>query len=187
MFTLSGQGKRGFTLIEVAVAVSISAIILVGVYSMFSGVVTTKNRLDNANNGIIFSEALERLIARDIRMMVDGVPNLPPPNGGEERFMSVITQNSLRFNKSLPVEVLYYVDTTLDNGTLYRRERNLSMAYQMEMPLARDVSEWSVESFDGSQYRDGFTANRFIFRFAFKINDRPIQFVTGRTVNAVNE
>ena len=54
------------------------------------------------------------------------------------------------------------------------------MAFQMEMPLAKNVSECKVESFDGSQYHDNFNINRFIFRFTFKFNGKPVQFVTGR-------
>jgi type II secretory pathway component PulJ len=169
------------------IATAISAFILLGVYSMFSGVINTKNGLENTNNNLIFKETLERLIAKDIRMMTAGVPLLPPPDSGEIRLLSMVTQNSLRFNKSLPVEALYYVDTTLDNGTLYRRERHLDMGYQMEMPLAKNVSECTVESFDGSEYFDGFAVNRFIFRFSFHINGKLLQFVTGRMVDTINE
>ena len=187
MSILNAQDRRGFTLIEVMIATAISAAILLGVYSIFNGVVSTRNGLENANNSLIFTEALERLIARDIRMAAAGLPNLPPLRGGEERLMSLITHNSLRFNKSLPVEVLYYIDTTLDNGTLYRMERQQGMNYRMEMPLAKNVSEYKVETFDGSQYLDGFMGGRFIFRFSFKINDKLVRFVTGRMVDSSNE
>ncbi len=187
MFTSNVQDKRGFTLIEVMIATAVSALILVGVYSMFSGVVTTRSGLENANNGIIFTESLERLVARDIRMITAGIPSLPPPQGNEERIMSFFTHDSLRFNKSLPVEVLYYIDTSLDNGTLYRRERQRDMNYQMDMPLVRNVSEWKVETFDGSEYRENFMVNRYIFKFTFKIDDKQIQFITGRMVEATNE
>lgn len=171
---------RGFTLLEMLIALAISSFLMLGVYSAFSGVVSTRDSLENANNDLILLSSLKQIISKDIQMMRTGaVQNLPVDIRKDQRVMAVITQNSLNFNKSLAVDVIYYVE----DNTLYRLERHTQMNYSMRLPLLRNVDEWSAWTFDGSEYREDVKNNGHIFKFNFKVDGRVMEFVTGRAVS----
>ena len=165
----------GFTLIETLLALSPAALVPMGVYSMFSGAFNTNRALDGTNNDLIIREAIQKLISKDIRMMhsVDNATSDP-----NKRLIAIKTQNSLGFNKAFPVSVLYEVD----NETLFRREFDNQTSFDMRMPLLQNVSEWKVQSFNGSEYKDGFDIRSNIYKFHIVFDNRTVDFTTGRAV-----
>lgn len=172
--------KSGFTLIELLIAVAISAFIMSGIYVMFNSVINTKSHLETASDELYLFQSLQRLIARDIRMMSSGAASFPPEASGEKRLFTLVTQNSLTFNKAISVDVAYVIE----DSTLYREERLNHMNYVMRIPLVHGVEAWAIEYFDGSQYREGFRNGSYIFRFTFTVNGRQMGFVTGRLVES---
>ncbi|MDR2870223.1 MAG: prepilin-type N-terminal cleavage/methylation domain-containing protein [Deferribacteraceae bacterium] len=171
---------KAFSLMEALIALAISAFVMMGVYTMFSSAINTNSALDITNNDLMMQEALQRLIARDIRMMRSDNASLPADPQGK-RVLGIVSQNSLTFNKSLPVTIIYEVD----NSTLFRRESRADMDYNMSMPLLDNVSAHSEQSFDGSEYRDDFDPRRYIYRFSFTFDNRTLEFTTGRAMEAV--
>jgi prepilin-type N-terminal cleavage/methylation domain-containing protein len=176
--------NSGFSLIELLIAITISAFVILGIYSMFSGVLITKDGIDRVNNDMHVMQSFQRLMARDIRMMHSkAVTNLPLETRDWQIVFSMHTQNSLRFNKSIPVEVIY----TLEDGTLYRTERHPDMNYIMKLLIMKDISDIRVESYNGREYTANVQNNHNIFRFTFYYRDRLMSFTTGRLVESTGE
>jgi prepilin-type N-terminal cleavage/methylation domain-containing protein len=175
------KSRKGFTLIEVMVAVAISAFIMISLYMITDGVLRSREGLSSANTELLLANALELQMSRDIRMMSgDAVTNDNNSRARHELF-TIRTSNSLTFGKAIPVNVSYFVDNS--SYTLYREEFAEDMEYVMLIPLLDNVTEALVESFDGNEYTEGFNSARYIFRVSFKINNRHIRFVTGRAVS----
>jgi prepilin-type N-terminal cleavage/methylation domain-containing protein len=172
------QSSKGFSLIEALIALAISSFVMMGVYTMFSSALRTDRGLNTANDDLIVREALQRLVSRDLRMMRgETVPDLPP-DPQNERLFAIVSQNSFTFSKGILVNVVYEVD----NSTLYRTESRADMNYTMRMPLLHNVTAHQVESFDGSEYRDDFNPKHFIYKIGLTMDNRTIEFVTGRAV-----
>lgn len=168
--------RRGFTLIELLMALAISAFVMMSVYVIFSSAIDTKQRLEDSNDSLLTRGALQRLMARDIRLMLaDTVKNLPadPQN---KRVFAINSQNSLTFNKAISVELIYEVD----NSTLYRTEQRPNMNYKMKMPLMDNVTEWKAYSFNGSEYKENFDSRARIFKFSFMRDGAQMEFTVGK-------
>ena len=100
--------KKGFTLFELLIAAAISSIVALGLFAMFSSVVTTRDRAVVQSRNIVLQQSLTRLINKDARMMQGD--SIKVDKSGQVYRLTFTTQNSLRFNKALPVDVTYYVD-----------------------------------------------------------------------------
>ncbi|MDR2883547.1 MAG: prepilin-type N-terminal cleavage/methylation domain-containing protein [Deferribacteraceae bacterium] len=172
--------SKGFTIIELLIALALSAFIIMGVYSIFTGVLKTKEGLDVVNDDMRVIQSLQRIVARDMRMMSSGtVAELPADLEEEQIIFALISGNSLRFNKSMSVDIIY----TLENETFYRIERKQEMNYMMKLPLLLNVTELLIENFDGREYTDVLNNNYFLFRFSFLYNNKPVEFLTGRLMD----
>ncbi len=174
--------KKAFTLIEMMIAMAISALMMSGLYVMFNSVLNAKDSLETSNDQLYQLQALERIISRDIRMMSSAAATFPAPSGDEKYLFTLFSQDSLTFNKAIPVNIAYIYD----NETVYREERLNDMNYIMRIPLISGVTEWTTESFDGSKYNEGLSSSAFIFRFTFKMKNRVQHFTTGRVVDVTS-
>jgi prepilin-type N-terminal cleavage/methylation domain-containing protein len=169
---------RGFTIIELIIAVAISALIMAGLYVLTSGLINTKSGLDSANTDLVLSNSVELMISRDLRMMSSQAASNDNNSRNRDYLFTIQTYNSLTFGKALPVSVSYFVDNA--THTLYRQEFSNDMNYNMLMPLVKNVSDPLVETFNGTEYRENFVRNGYIFRVSFMLNNRHISFITGR-------
>ena len=169
--------KNAFTLFELLIAVAVSSIIATGMFSIFSSVATVRDTSISQSENTIVIETLTNLINRDTRMMIANSIKLDT-SAGEPKLIFT-TQNSLRFNKAIPVEVSYYIE---DNW-LWRREVNTDLLYDMEMKLLPAVTEIKVEFFDGDEYQNEVVNNAKVFKVTLTINNSPIKILAARTVD----
>lgn len=170
---------KGFTLFELLISIAISSMVATGLFSIFSAVSSVRDRSVTQSENTIVIEVLTNLINRDTRMMISDSIKLDTSHGEPRLIMT--TNNSLRFNKALPVEITYYID----EGWLWRREVNTDLLYDMEMKLLPASSDLKVEFFDGDEYQDEVIANSKVIRISLNVNNAPIKILAARTVDSV--
>ncbi len=170
--------KKGFTLIEILIASAISTIVALGVFSIFSSVAGSRDKMIIQSRNIILQESLTRLINRDARMMTGG--SLKVDKSGQVYRLSFSTQNSMRFNKALPVDVTYFID---DEKYLVRKEENDQTAFTMEMRILPNVDELSALFYDGTEYKETVSANAKMINITLKINNQLVTIPVARTMD----
>lgn len=77
----SAAAQRGFTLVEVVIAVATLAVILGVAYSALSQIVRTKRALDDQRDVSVVANAVLERVVRELQMTTSGLPLLPPPDG----------------------------------------------------------------------------------------------------------
>lgn len=170
--------KKGFTLLEILIATAISAIVALGVFSVFASVSSTREKTINHSQNIILQESLTRLMNRDARMMIGN--SIKVDKAGGVYRLSFSTQNSMRFNKALPVEVTYYID---DDRYLVRKEENNDTAFTMEMRIMPNVEELSALFYDGTEYKENVVTNAKMINVTMKINGIIVTIPLARTMD----
>ena len=170
----------GFTLLELIIAIAISALVAVGVFSMFSSIANIRDHSVEASQDIILIETLTRLINRDARMMLYNT--LSVDENSQYKKLKFSTQNSLRFNKAIPVTVYYYVD---DNNWLIRQEENTEMIFSMEMRILPNVSNLDFSFYDGSNYTESIKPNAKMMNLTLDINNRQVTIPIARTMDNI--
>lgn len=170
---------RAFTLFELLIALAVSALVASGLFSMFSAVAGIRDSSVAQSDNTLIIQAVTKLLNRDARMMTAGSLGV---DGTEDiRKLKLTTQNSLRFNKAVPADIIYYVE----DGWLVRRETNTELLYDMEMRLLPGVTDMELEFYNGSEYREEVTPDARIFRITLTINGSPIRILAARTVDNV--
>lgn len=166
---------------ELIVAMAISALILVSMATITSGVLNTRQSLLTADADMQLANRLELLISKDIRMMSG--TTVSNDNVSRERtyLFTVKTYNSLTFNRAIPVNVSYFIK----DEVLYREEFRTDMNYKMLLPLLEKVTNPKVETFDGSVYKNDLNSLGYIYRITLRINNRYISFISGRMQEAI--
>lgn len=154
----------GFTLIELLIAIAVSSLVAAGVFSIFASISKARDNTINQSQVITITQNITRIINRDARMMIGNT--LQQDRYGNSPRLSFKTQNSLRFNRALPVTVSYYVD---EDGWLVRQEENLDLSFEMIMKLVPDVSDMLVTFYDGSEYTEHFKQNARMFNISIRI------------------
>lgn len=170
--------KRGFTLIEVLISLAICSVIGMGLYSMFTSVTANKDRSLIQNESILLQETLTRLFNKDARMMTENSVRLD--KGGDGVKLRFTSQNSLRFNRAIPVDISYYVDK---DSYLIRREESTDVAYDMEMKLLKGVSSIAFTFYNGSKYQEELVRNAKMFNIEIVVNDITINIPIARTID----
>ena len=170
--------KKGFTLLELLIATAISSIVALGVFSIFSSIANMRDGSIIQSRNIILQETLTRLLNRDARMMIGNSISLD--KAGQVYRLKFSTQNSMRFNKALPVDITYYID---DENYLVRKEENNDTAFSMEMRIIPNVTEFSATFYDGSEYKDDAVSNAKMMNITLKINEQQIVIPVARTMD----
>lgn len=170
--------KKGFTLFELLIAVAISSLVALGMYSLFTSIALTRDRAVVQSQNIVLQQSLTRLLNKDARMMIGN--SLQLDKSGQVYRLSFTTQNSFRFNKSLPVEVTYYID---DENYLVRKEENTDTAFTMEMRILSNVTEFSAAFYDGNEYKDEVIANAKMMNINITLNEQKITIPVARTID----
>ena len=170
--------KKGFTLLELLIATAISSIVALGVFSIFSSIANMRDGSIIQSRNIILQETLTRLLNRDARMMIGNSISLD--KAGQVYRLKFSTQNSMRFNKALPVDITYYID---DENYLVRKEENNDTAFSMEMRIIPNVTEFSATFYDGSEYKEDAVSNAKMMNITLKINEQQIVIPVARTID----
>ena len=170
--------KKGFTLLELLIATAISSIVALGVFSIFSSIANMRDGSIIQSRNIILQEALTRLLNRDARMMIGNSISLD--KAGQVYRLKFSTQNSMRFNKALPVDITYYID---DENYLVRKEENNDTAFSMEMRIIPNVTEFSASFYHGTEYKEDAVSNAKMMNITLKINEQQIVIPVARTMD----
>lgn len=170
--------KKGFTLFELLIAVAISSIVALGMFSLFSSVALVRDKSAVQSQNIVLQQSFTRLINKDARMMIGNSIKLD--KSGQRYRLTFSTQNSLRFNKALTVDVTYFID---DNNYLVRKEENADTAFSMEMRLLSNVTEFSATFYDGSEYKEDAVANAKMMNINITLNQQQITIPVARTID----
>ncbi len=167
--------KKGFTLLEILIATAISSLIALGLFAMFSSIVGSREESLERNENVGVVQALTKLINKDIRMTNSGAITID--SSGDIEKLKFSTQNSLRFNKSMPVEIQYYID---DEGWFVRRETNTDLLFDMEMRIVPDVTELEYEFYDGIEYDDEVKSDANLMKIHLTINENVVTVLAAR-------
>lgn len=170
--------RKGFTLLELLIAAAISSIVALGVFSIFSSIANMRDSSITQSKNIILQESLTRLLNRDARMMIGN--SLSLDKAGQVYRLKFSTQNSMRFNKAMPVDVTYYID---DENYLIRKEENNDTAFSMEMRIIPNVTELSATFYDGTEYKDEAVTNAKMLNITLVINEQQMVIPVARTMD----
>lgn len=156
--------KQGFTLIEVLLAVSISAIIMVAVFSMFDATASVAESVKEREETVYEARGLQLILSDDLGSLYSGSHSDFKFSGKsgtflgiDGRLMEFCTASSLdpfngpRFSLQM---VSYFVEDIDEGLALYREERpyaGLNGEWEpVKVALIRGIKEIEVE------YRDPF-------------------------------
>ncbi len=166
------SSKYGFTLIEILVATVISSVIVIASYSVFNSIITVKSSTSLKNNLNTVKNKLAILINGDINSSLNREPE--KSDSFDEKF-SVVSFNSLFFNRSLPVTVVY----SLEDDFLVRKEINSSIGFERKIKLIGGIKRLEVLYYDGNEYTE--TENKsFICKFVFETIDGNFEIIAGK-------
>ncbi|NOZ25055.1 MAG: prepilin-type N-terminal cleavage/methylation domain-containing protein [Nitrospirae bacterium] len=129
---------RGLTLLEVLIALALSALVLAGLYSSMNTVFSTDRALDERLRGVMSYVKLSNLFQADLRTMI-GAPTMQSTIFGTE--ISFKSTHSLYSNSSFPVEVTYFVDKVDGKRYLYREESEEKKGVSLRIRLLEKVGE----------------------------------------------
>ncbi len=156
-------GESGFTLMEVLIAVALSSIIMITLFSMFDSVVSTAMHVRENERDAYRDRTLESLLFDDLGSIyvATGVKfSFRGYNGSflgdDDQFMSFCTSASLSSTGDAPNLSLQRVEYLLKRGReasdIYRRERSfcgITGEWEwVEIPVVRGVAELDVEYLD---------------------------------------
>ena len=174
------RSSSGFSLIEMLVAMVISSIILLAMYSIISQVASSKDVVDRNSETILKQVKLTQIINKDFRQgylssFTDG--NITLSRGETVDAFLLSTQNSLFFNSAVKVKVAYYLDPS---GWLVRVEEEEDMQYYNAFPLLPSISSFSLSSYDvtNSTYTDEVDLQSDLFNFNIVMDDNTSFNVT---------
>lgn len=165
-----GPGAAGFTLVEVMIALTVSAVLVSIVYGIIAGISVNKDRLERDGESFHQARTIFSHMGREIRSL-----HLPPENivfrGGRDPggyyFLELVTAAvSPVLPRSTGIsQVRYEMRPDSRNGTaapmLVRSEKTLLPGSEdggMEHRLARGVAKFSLRFFDGDNWRDEWDA-----------------------------
>lgn len=173
------MNARGFTLFELLIALTVAALVAAGLFSMFSAVAGVRDASLTHSDNTIITQAITNLINKDARMMTAGTLGVDASE--KIKKLKFTTQNSLRFNKAVPVDIIYYVK----DGWIMRREANSRLLYDMEMKLIPEVSGMDLEFYNGNEYKEETVPGAKIFTITLIINGSPLRILAARTVDNI--
>jgi prepilin-type N-terminal cleavage/methylation domain-containing protein len=171
--SITNSSKKGFTLIEVLIALVLSSMVLAGVYTTFSSLLNTKEATEDSyyKNNLLISA--RKLVKPDMMQMHKESLSITTRDGNDA--LSFITNNSIKLEKAVPVTVSYYVE----DDYLIREEKNTSMNYEWKMPLIGNVTEFKIQSHNGNTFTDEYDRMDTIVKVTFKVKEYEVAFIAG--------
>jgi len=196
--------NKAFTLLEMLIAITISALVVMGTYNLFNTVVNVRYSTSGNNVYSQINTSLTLMINKDFNSFISGdddsdnATNVMPGtlqeqnNSSEKknqvysqnlilnnsgRFPRIIlkTHNSIFFNQATPAMVTYYVD---DNNYLVRSEDIAALDFNEKMRLIGGIKEFKVFSFNGKKYIEN-EINPSLVKLVIKIDKYDYEIITG--------
>ncbi len=130
--------SKGLTLLEVLIAITMSAIILLGLYSAITTSLSTDKALHNRMIGVREYVKLAELFQRDIRSMIS-TPLLRKTIYGSELLFS--TTHSLMYSSTRPVKVRYFIERIDGVNYLIREEMDEKGDHSISIRLLDEVED----------------------------------------------
>jgi prepilin-type N-terminal cleavage/methylation domain-containing protein len=168
------RSNTGFTLIEMLIALLISSVVVMGVYSLFNSVVASKEAAEKSNRVSTLLMSSRRLFKPDLLSLYQD--SLVINNGGSNAVLKFTSLNSIKLNRAMPVDITYFVD---DDGWLIRREVQSDIGYEWDLKLLPEVSAFTVYSHNGYRFTEDYDSTDTIIQVSFKYKDIPVEFVAG--------
>ncbi len=145
------MNKKGFTLLEILVALFLSSIIMIGVFELFNTVLSSEAFSKGRQKRVELIYKVVSLISRDIRCKV-GKFNIRTVDG--RKVLSFQTTDSLLFGGSLVVDVSYYIKELNGKKFLVREEKNKDANEDLVIPLTDAFNKLDFRFYYGGEWRE---------------------------------
>ncbi|MBF0473411.1 MAG: prepilin-type N-terminal cleavage/methylation domain-containing protein [Nitrospirae bacterium] len=130
--------NKGFTLLEILIAIVLSAIIITGVYNIYHTLLNVETSLEEREKGLMSYVKLTRIVQKDLRCMIDS-PSIVNNTQGESLIFT--STHSLYFNSSLPVLIRYFLEKKNNKRYLMREETENNKNVKLTLRLLKDVDD----------------------------------------------
>lgn len=143
--------SRGFTLVEVLVALAISGIILAAILQVFSNSQTSYNTQEDVAAMQQNVRVAKMLLERDVRMAGSGAMNLQGPDKDDPRILPLLFENAQGVTGTDRLTVIYQAPDGGTCGTLMLENSKLAATTEAEV---LDSSGWETGScsWNGTDY-----------------------------------
>lgn len=167
------KNSKGFTLLEMLVALAISSVIVMGTYAMFDSVMSTKEAagVSNENNTLLIN--LRQLFKQDMLQLYKDT--LKIDNSGENSEIAFTTHNSIKLERAVAVDVRYYVE----DGWLIREETSSALDYEWRLRLLPDAKDFLVLSHNGYSFTEDFDKSDTIIQISLYHAEEQYKFIAG--------
>lgn len=153
------SGAKGFTLLEILLAIALSGILLSSIYGIFTAAARVREQVDSQSSalhlGRVLSERLSReLLGLSLTEPADAAALAGGTNSRGEAYLELVTHSRSGF-RSGTRRVRYRLGPDQDNRiVLWRAEKDLYLRREgIEERLAQRISELRFEFYDGTQWR----------------------------------
>ena len=168
------HSDKGFTLIEMLIALVISSVVVMGVYSLFNSVVASKEAAEKSSRVNTLLISSRKLFKPDLLQLYQN--SLSINNAGANAVLKFTSLNSIKLNRAMPVDITYYVN---DDGWLVRKEQQTDIGYVWELRLLPEVKDFLVLSHNGYRFTEDFDSTDTIVQISFTYKEIPVEFVAG--------
>jgi len=158
--------QRGFTLIEIMVAMAIMALIGVGALSLLNAATSTGDkiktdgdRLNNVQRAFLFiSNDIQQLTDRQVRDEYgDLIPSLKSDlqaSAPYVRFTRLGRRNPAQLRRSNLEHLVYSVEDKVLVRTSYTYPDGMPESMGLKRPILNNVEDMKLSFFDGEEWRD---------------------------------
>lgn len=157
---------KGFTLLEVLVAIALASILLTSIYGVFTAASTTKQQVEKQGNAlhlgrVVIARLDRELLGLAMTTHADETILSGGKNEQGEAFIRLLTWTNSSPQPGLRV-VTYRLGPDVDGRmTLWRTEKSV---YQRddarEERLAQGIEEMTFEFYDGQNWRENWSIGR---------------------------
>lgn len=152
---------RGFTLMEVLIAISITSLLLLTIYGVFTGTSEAKQRVEQQSEATHLGRVVFARIGREILgLSLIEKTEVPVLAGGRnernEPFLEIATNAGEGRDQGLK-SIRYRLAFGEDDEKILWRSSTPTLLHADPWPeqrLARDISEMTLRLHDGSRWRD---------------------------------
>ena len=168
------KDNRGFTLLELLIALALSSIVVGGVYVTFDSVLKTKEATEKSyySNSLLLSS--RKVIKPDMLQMYKDT--LKVDKRDDNDILTVTTNNSIKLEKAFPVKVTYYVN---DDDYLVREEKSALHSYEWKLLLMPNVTDFKIQSHNGYKFTDDTDQMDTIIKISMNVSGHPLEFIAG--------
>jgi len=176
------QTNRGFTLIEILVAIAIASLLLLGIYGVFGSLSSARNQIEASGAAYHQARVLFERIGRELHSLTPPANNKTTLHGGTDQrgrsYLELISTATTPMagvpGGTATIRYLRSEDRTPGSSgqALYRQERPWweTDDEKLGQRLLAAVAEFKVRFYDGSQWLDEWAAGAGNLPDAVEIN-----------------